>query len=229
MIGRSTKKAQAQELAARQAAGLPIPGVAYIITSEAGLPARLPGVHVPGGIKCINGRTYPHMFLADLGGSHYFAGTDYEVPANGDYSQLVSRLTEDGETEPVEVAPIKAPQFLVYWWQICAERDRMNLDSVFDPPNPQGKTLSLVARSMLIAACIVAILQTWGLKSSTQRLADQANVLTAQVARLAPVKGAAPAQGALPQASDNETYKQPTPPALGPGALDPVDDHGGQP
>ncbi len=197
------------------------PGLAFVITSEGGRPVRLPGVHVAGGVRCIGGREYPNEFLCDLGGSHYLAGTHYEVPADGDYSQLVTRLDADGNTVPVELATLDAPRFVVYWWQTCAARERQNLDAVFDPPNPQGKTLGLVARCFLIAACVVAIFQTWGLKDASNRIADQANVLAASVERLAPRAGSAPST------TDPRGVKrpavQPTPP-LNQSGLDPVDE-----
>ncbi len=197
------------------------PGLAFVITSEGGRPVRLPGVHVAGGVRVVGGREYPNEFLCDLGGSHYQAGTHFEVPADGDYSQLVTRLDADGNEVPVELAVLDAPRFMVYWWQVCAARERQNLDAVFDPPNPQGKTLSLVARCFLIAACVVAIFQTWGLKAASQRIADQATVLAASVERLAP-EGGAPSGGAAPSNGGRRPVVQSTPPLNG-SALDPVD------
>ncbi len=171
-------------------------------------PQAIPGRRVPGGIMAA-GRLYPDEFLLDTGRANYWVGTHYMVPKDGDYSHV-------GDVKEEDLVEAPANRVLVWWWQMCAAREQANLNALLEPANPQGKTLGLVMKTVVIVAAIVTMYSTWGMKGEMTRAADTATSLAGSVERLDARVNATPVPGA-PASVAPAPPIQPAAPVLPPG------------
>ncbi len=193
-FGRGKRRRQA-EMVAEYAAS---PETQWVWTMGDEGPTAIPGRRVPGGINAM-GRLYPDYFLEETGRRNYWVGTHFMVPKDGDYSHV-------GDVPPEDLVEAPAIRVLVWWWQVCAARDQQNLQALLEPANPQGKTLSLVMRSVVIVAAVITMYSTWGMKGEMTRAADTSVQVSGAVERLEGRLNATPVPGA-PSGSGSTTIQ----------------------
>ncbi len=209
LFGKSKRK-QAEEYAAYVAS----PETQWVWVQGQDGPQALPGRRVPGGIVAY-GRVYPDEFLLHTGRANYWVGTHYMVPKDGDYSHV-------GDLREEDLVEAPANRVLVWWWQMCAAREQANLNKLLEPANPQGKTLGLVMKTVVIVAAIVTMYSTWGMKGEMTRAADTSTSLAGAVERLDKRVNATPGPGApasfAPVSPMQPAPAQPQLPPVEPGA-----------
>ncbi len=171
LFGKSRRK-----LAEEYAAFVASPETVWVWTQGNEGPYAVPGRRVPGGIAA-NGRLYPDEFLLDSGRANYWVGTHYMVPKDGDYSHV-------GDLKPEELVEAPANRVLVWWWQMCAAREQANLNKLLEPQNPQGKTLGLVMKTVVIVAAVLTMYSTWGMRGEMKRAADTSVLVAGSVQRV---------------------------------------------